>query len=309
VSHLLGSFLMIGAYLVARSALPERLSEERRVRLAQSAVVGVSTSGCWSPFYLAPAVASQLVPAVQAWQLVALGALLGAIGWGLSKLLFHRGTSMSSSIRNVAAFAVPSLALVAVVIAVSLAAGLKSLEAIVLVVPPICIAYLATRGRAATRRALSRVPAALGRLADEIIVFTTSLTIGAVVASSDAGKGLSLLLAGIVGVPFLLIAAETAMIAGLGFLGVHPMITVTLMIPVLAEAHRQGLADVVVAYIVVFGWVLSSMIAIWQIPVAAAATTFEVPVSRLSMGRNLRFVLLFGICGCLALAALNRALL
>jgi hypothetical protein len=235
--------------------------------------------------------------------------LFAAIGWALTKLLFYRGTAMAASVRSVVAFAIPSAVLVAIVILVSVVAGLKNLEAIVLVMPLLCFAYLGTRGAAATRRALSRVPPALGRLADEVIVFTTSLTIGAVVGESGAGKGLALLVAGIASVPFLLIAAETALIAFLGFIGVHPMITATLMVPFLAEAHRQGLADLVVAYIVVFGWVLSSMIAIWQLPVATAATTFEVPVGQLTFGRNLGFVLAFGTCGCIALAGLNWFLL
>ena len=308
LSHVLGSFLMVGAYLIARSALPERLSEERRARLAQSGVIGMCLAACWSPFFLAPAVASQLVPSVQAWQLVALGAPLAVIGWILSKLLLHRGSSMTAGLRNVARFALPSAVLVAVVIAVSFAFGLKSMESIVLVVPLVCLGYLATRGAGATGRALARVPPALGRLADEIIVFVTSLTIGAVVAGTGAGKGLSLLLAGIAGIPVLLIAAEVALLAGLGYIGVHPMVTATLMLPVLAEAHSRSVANVVAAYIVVFGWLLSSMLSIWQIPVAAAATTFELPVGRLSLGRNLRFVLLFGACGCLALAAVNYAM-
>ena len=41
-------------------------------------------------------------------------------------------------------------------------------------------------------------------------------------------------------------------------------------------------------------------------PVASAAVNFGVPVRRLAFGRNLRFVLAFGLCGCLALYALNR---
>ena len=62
------------------------------------------------------------------------------------------------------------------------------------------------------------------------------------------------------------------------------------------------------AYIVVFGWALSSLSAIWTLPVASAATTFNVPVRRLAFGRNLRFALAFGVCGCLALAGVNRLL-
>ena len=97
------------------------------------------------------------------------------------------------------------------------------------------------------------------------------------------------------------------LIVAAGYAGVHPMISVTLMLPLLAQAHRH-FADLVVAYIVVFSWALSSLIAIWTLPVASAATNFDVPVQRLAFGRNLRFVLVFGLCGCLVLAAVNRLL-
>ena len=311
VAHVLGSFLMIGGYLIARAALPEELSEARRVRLAEAAVVGIGLAVCWSPFFVAGAIASQLVPTVSAWQLVLLGFGFSVAGWVLSFLLLYRGmdaVALLAPLRGVATFAIPSAVLVAVVVAVSIVTGYRSLETVVLVVPITCLAYLATLGWGATARALGRVPVSLARLSDELIVFTSAMCVGAVVAGSGAGKGLSQLLGGLAGMPLLLIAAEVALIAGLGFAGLHPMITVTLLVPLLAEVHRQ-FADLVVAYIVVFAWRLSSLSAIWTLPVASAATNFDVPVRRLAFGRNLRFALAFGICGCLALAAINGVLM
>lgn len=308
VSHVLGSFLMIGGYMIARSGLPPELPEARRVRLAESATLGLGLAGCWSPFFVASAIASQLVPSVSAWQLVVLGLGIAVIGWTLSRLMFFRGVDMAAPIRSVAAFALPSAALVGLVIALSLATGLRNLEAITLVVPVVCLGYLATVGRPAAVRALRRVPPSLARLSDEVIVFTTAMCLGAVVAGSGAGKGLSQLLGGLADLPLLLIFTEVALIVAAGFAGVHPMISATLMLPLLVEAHRQ-LADLVVAYVVVLAWLLSSLVAIWTLPVASAATNFDVPVRRLALGRNLRFMLVFGLCSCIALAVLNRALM
>jgi hypothetical protein len=309
-SHLLGSFLMIGGYLISRAALPADLAESRRVRLAEAGVIGIGLAVCWSPFFVAGAIASQLVPTVGAWQLIALGLAISAAGWVLSVALLYRGLgarALMASLRGVATFAIPAGTLVAVIVAVSLATRYRSLETVVLVVPPICLAYLGTLGWGATRRALGRMPVALGRLSDELIVFTSAMCVGAVVAGSGAGRGVSELLGGLAGAPPLLIAAEVALIAALGIAGLHPMITVTLLFPLLAEAHAR-MADIVVAYIVVLGWTLSSLSAIWSLPVASAATTFDVPVRRLAVGRNARFALAFGLLGCLALAAVNRAL-
>jgi hypothetical protein len=310
VAHVLGSFLMIGGYLIARAALPAELSEGRRVRLAEAAVVGIGLAVCWSPFFVAGAIASQLVPTVSAWQLVLLGFGFALGGWVLSLLLLYRGmgaAALLAPLRGVATFAIPSAVLVTMVVAVSVATGYRSLETVVLVVPVVCLVYLASLGWAAMARALGRVPVTLARLSDELIVFTSAMCVGAVVAGSGAGKGLSELLGGLAGMPLFLITAEVALIAGLGFVGLHPMITVTLLLPLLAEVHRQ-FADLVVAYIVVFAWGLSSLSAIWTLPVASAATNFDVPVRRLAFGRNLRFAFAFGVCGCLALAGVNRVL-
>jgi hypothetical protein len=311
VSHLLGSFLMIGGYVIARSALPPELTEAQRVRFAQSATLGLGLAVCWSPFFVASAIASQLVPGVPAWQLVAVGLGFAVLGWTMSGLCYFRavsGAALAVSLGGSAVFALPAAILVALVIALSLATGLRNLEAVVLLVPVLCIGYLATVGQAAVLRALGRVPATLARLSDEVIVITVAMCLGAVVAGSGAGKGMSQLLAGFGEVAPLLIFAEVALIAGAGFAGVHPMITAMLLLPVLAEVNR-GIADLVLAYIVVFGWSLSSLVAIWTLPVASAATTFQVPVRRLAFGRNLRFVLAFGSCGCIALAALNQVIM
>lgn len=311
VSHLLGSFLMVGGYAIARSALPERIDAATREQLAQGAVRGLGLAVCWSPFFLAGAIASQIVHGVSAWQLIALGLVFASLGWTLSYFLFFRALGwgeIAVPARSVAGFAVPSAALAALVILMCLVTGLKSLEAIVLALPVVCLAYLAGRGWKATREAVAPLRSALFHASDEVLIFTMAMCLGAVAAASGAGKLLSPLLAGLAGTPLLLIAAEVALIAGAGIAGVHPIITATLMLPVLAEPNRM-LAALVVAYMVVFGWTLSSLLAIWTLPVASAATCFEVPVGRLARGRNVRFVIWFGACGCLLLAGLNGVLM
>ena len=310
VCHLIGSFLMIGGYVIARSALPRDLDERSRLRFAESATRGLGLSVCWSPFFVSSAIASQLVPTIAAWKLVALGLAFALLGWALSAFSFRevRGPALSAAVRGAAAFALPSAVLVALVIALSLATGLRNLESVVLLIPVVCLLYLLKRGRPSLRRAFRRVPPTLARLSDEVIVITMAMCLGAVVGSAELGRGMSSALATLGGVPSVLIAAEVALIAVLGFSGVHPMISATLLLPLLAEAHR-GVADLVLAYVVVFGWTLSSMVAIWTLPVASSATTFDVPVRRLALGRNLPFALAFAACGCLALALLNRALM
>lgn len=311
VSHVLGSYLMIGGYILARAALPGEIAEAQRVRLAEAAVRGLSLSVCWSPFFLAGAIASELVPSVDVLHLISLGLAVSALGWVLSYLMFFRGLGVpafAAAVAGAATLAVPSVLLVMMVIGVSHVTGLRSLQAIVLSVPVVCVAYLATLGWSRTRAALSQVPPALARLSDELIVFTSATCLGAVVAGSAAGRGLSLLLGALAELPLVLIVTEVGIIVGAGLIGVHPMISATLLIPVMAEAH-SSLADLVVAYIVVFGWTLSSFMAVWTLPVVSAAANFQVPVRKLAFGSNTGFVLAFGLGGCAFLAVANRVIM
>ena len=310
VAHVLGSFLMIGGYVIARSALPKTLGDGPRAQIGESAVRGLGLAACWSPFFVNSAIASQLVPGIPAWQLVGLGLAFALLGWALSRFFFFREMSAAAlyeALRATAGFALPSAVLVALVIALSLATGLRNLEAVVLLVPAVCLLYLAGRGRASLARALRRVPPTLAKLSDEILVITVAMCLGAAIAGAGVWKEAPALVAGLAGLPSVLIAAEVAVIVGAGFLGVHPMISATVLLPLLAGVNR-GIADLALAYVVVLGWALSAMLAIWTLPVASAATTFDVSVRRLALGANVRFVLAFGVCGCLALAGLNRLL-
>lgn len=307
-THLLGAIVMIGAYVAARAALSGNPSPAERARVAESAVRGLGLSVCWSPFFVSSAVASQLVPQVRAWELVAVGLGYAALGMLLSLALFYRDTTWSARLAAVRAscrLAVPAGCLVALVLAVSAATGLRGLHVIVLVIPLVCLSYLKFLGVAPLRRAVARMPANLGRLADELIIIPVALAFGALVAGAGVDSSLQALIAQLAETPFLVLPVEVLAIAIGGYVGVHPMITATTLIPLMAEANAS-LAPVTVAYAVVFGWALSSMAAIWTMPVSSAATMFGVPILRFALGRNLAFAAGFGLCGMLLLPVIDR---
>ena len=307
-THLLGTIVMIGAYVAARAALSGNPSPAERARVAESAVRGLGLSVCWSPFFVSSAVASQLVPQVQAWELVAVGLGYAALGMVLSLALFYRDTTWTArlaAVRASARLAVPAGCLVALVLVASAATGLQGLHVIVLVIPLVCLSYLGFLGLAPLRRTVAHMPANLGRLADELIIIPVALAFGALLAGAGVGPSVQALIAPFAETPFLLLSVEVLAIAIGGYFGIHPMITATALIPLMAKANAT-LAPVTVAYAVVFGWALSSMVAVWTMPVSSAATLFDVPVLRLTLGRNLAFAAGFGLCGMLLLPVIDR---
>lgn len=307
-THLLGTIVMIGAYVAARAALSDNPQPAERARVAESAARGLGLAVCWSPFFISSAVASQLVPQVRAWELVAAGLAHATVGMMLSLAIFYRDTTWAArftALRASGRLAVPAICLVALVLAVSAATGLRGLHVIVLVIPLVCLCYLGFLGMAPLRQAVARMPSSLGRLADELIIVPVALAFGSLVAGAGIGPGLQALIALLADLPFLVLPAEVFAIAVGGYIGIHPMVTATVLIPLLAEANR-AFAPVTVAYAVVFGWALSSMVAIWTMPVSSAATMFDVPILRLTLGRNLAFAAGFGLCGMLLLPMIDR---
>jgi hypothetical protein len=83
-SHVLGAILNVGAMAILAPVVNRDADDAERRALASSAARGVGTAVMWSPFFVALAFISQLVPTVPIWQPMLIGAGLAAIGFGLS---------------------------------------------------------------------------------------------------------------------------------------------------------------------------------------------------------------------------------
>ena len=152
-----------------------------------------------------------------------------------------------------------------------------------------------------------RVFAGLGGRADEIIIMSVALVLGTAVKGLVLDGALASQAGWLAQMPVLLIGAEVALLVVAGVCGLHPMIGAALILPLAGDLNR-GIADAVLAHVVVLGWALSSTVAIWSMPVPVAGKLFDVPVRRLAMGRNAGFVLAFGACASVALGGLNHVL-
>ncbi len=309
-AHLLAAIITLGFVSVLRPMLPERLSDTERVTLAQSSIRGLGLAITWSPFFVASAVASQLLPMVAAWRMIGFGLLLACAGMAIAVLMFTpriRAASLRKAVQRVGVLLLPTAAMVGVVVVVSAATGWTSLQTIVVAFPVASAGYILLRTGRGGSAALKRVATGVGRMGDEVVIMTASAVFGSMVAGYGLPDGMVDLIEGLARFPAIIILLEVAITVGLGMVGLHPMVSAAVLIP-LTLSLQIPIAPQVLAQMVMLAWSLSSTIAIWTLPVVVASTTFDVPVRSLATGPNLRFVVVFGLVGCGLLALLNEAL-
>jgi hypothetical protein len=310
-SHALGSILNVGAMAVLAPVLPADAAPETRLAVAASSVRGVGTAVMWSPFFVSMGFVCHLIPSVPMTHAVANGAGLALIGFVLCHGLFARSLGLRGtylSVRRLAPLVVPTLSIVAVILAVTGLTSLTGTQAVVIVVPVICILHVLASQTNAARTVARDTLAGFSRLADEIVIIIGAIVLGSAISSMPFIATLNLgampaLLSG----P-LLIGGLIALVVLLGIAGLHPMIGASVLAPIMAGG-AFGVSDVVLVNTFVFAWGLSATVAVWTLPVAAAATIFKVPVTALGRGANVRFAAIYGVCAVAYLALMNRWLL
>jgi len=310
-SHALGAILNVGATAILAPVVTRGADDKRRVVLASGAAQGVGTAVMWSPFFVSLAFISQLVPAAPLWQAMLIGSGLAAMGLTLSHGLYTpglRGAAFAESVRLLGGLMAPTAVIVGAVVAATLLFRLSGLQAVALVLPIACAAYLVFRAPRERREVARRTLAGFARLSDELLIVVGSMVLGVAVGSLPAvGTLASTVTPGdIAGWP--LLAALIVLLVGLGQVGLHPMVGASVLVP-LISAGAFGISPPVLVAAAVFAWALSASIAIWSLPVVVAATTFAVPLSQLWTRRSMVFGVVLGALGIVYLGLVNAWLM
>ncbi len=309
-AHLLGAILTLGYVSVQRPMLPDDLSDDERLSLAECGTRGLGLSALWSPVFFASAMANQLVPQVPAWQIVALGLALAAAGGLVAHAMFNRelgAAALARAVRRLVPIVVPTGLLVGVVVLTSTITGWRVLQSVIVVVPAACVGYVLLHARERALGVVHEVVTGAGNMRDEVLIFCASSMFGTAVAGAAMPDSVASSMALLHAVPGLAIAAGVVVIATLGVLGLHPMVSASVLVPA-ALAFGLPIAELVLSHIVIVGWSLSGTIAAWTVPVVVTAAGFGVPVRALVFGANARFVVVHGLVAVSLLVALNRVL-
>jgi hypothetical protein len=244
------------------------------------------------------------------WQSMLVGLGLAAIGLALSYVLFTPGLGAAgyrASLARLGPLALPMLLVIGTVVGATLAFGLSGLQSVAIVVPLLCLGYVAGLGPSAAGGVARRTVSNFARLADELLIVVGATLLGAAIAALPFVRALgSRMTPDIISGPALLAALVVALLV-LGQAGLHPMIGSSIVVPVVA-AGGFGLCGVVIVSAGVFAWALNASVSIWTLPVAVAASTFGVPAAQMLSRRTLRFAALHALAGIAFLWAANAVL-
>jgi len=307
--HALGSAISIGVFALLAPIVGTEGSPESRISIVRVAVRSLCLGAVWSPFFISVVLASQYISTVPLWQIMGFGIPFAALGLVLSFFILGDGTGGLPALRRALsslAPIVPTVALAAALVAaISGLAGLSTLQAIVLGVPPLCLAGLLPLGTSRLREAVRATWRNLPEIGGEIGILVLAIALGAVIEAALTGSGIAEQIAGFGVGPLAAIAFIIAGMSGAGLIGIHPIVSATVVL-VIATGLEIGIADILLMQAVLIGWALGAMISFSGVSVVTAAALFEVSPWSLIFGRNIVFVVVFGSISVLILGFLNQ---
>jgi hypothetical protein len=309
-SHVIGSVLVVGVMAIISPIVGRDAPYAERKAAAEACQRGMCVAACWSPFWLAMAVLYQYLPAVKLWQIMALGMGVAVCGLVLAHLMYARGVGLAALGRAVAGLApvLPPVALcAALVVGVTAATPLTTLQALITAVPLLCAAGLAGMGRDRIRGALAQVRDGLSAVGGEIAILTFSLALGAAIRVALGQAALGDAIAALDPPPAAVIGAIIGLVAAAALIGVHQMVTVTVLL-VLVGHLPLGIHDVVLMEAGLLAWGFASICGISAVSVAAASSMFGIELERMVYGPNLKFLAVLGAVATLLLAAVNAVI-
>jgi hypothetical protein len=307
--HLFGAVLTAGSFALLAPLLDPRAPIEERARLGALALRGSCLAALWSPFFVGMALVTRHLPELPLWQVAATG--LGLTGLALAVTLATDGRGaadgLGAALGALAPLLPPVLGAASLIVAASALTGLKSLETVLLLTPPLVGLWLLGRPRGTATAVLARVWADLARLSEEVLLVGVVTVLGRVLAGASWTAMLATPLhAGLVpnGV---LMGGLLAAIVLLAVAGLHPLATVAIAMALLTDGPPP-VAPLALAGVGLLGWALGTMVGSTSLSLLVARTSFDLPGRSLSPGPNGRFAALFGTAAVATLTLLDALL-
>jgi len=306
-AHFLGAVLSISVMAIFAPIIGRDAPFETRRSAAEACQRGMCLACLWSPFWIAMAFAYQHLPNVKLWQIMALGLALAAVGLIVAQLLYSRSVGIGGLWRALKGFApvLPPLAVAAaVVLGLTAASPLTTLQSLVLGIPVLCIGGLVAQGIDRLVLALGQTQRGIGGVSGEMVLLSVALALGRVLEGVLANGALAETIARYAPPAPVVIVVIVGGITVLALAGVHQLVGATVMLAVFSNLPL-GVSDLVLMEAVLMGWAFSSMCGLSAVSVAAAGTMFGVPLERVAYGANLRFLAVYGVLAVGLLAAVN----
>ena len=291
-AHLFGSILNLGAIgllgtMVQQSNTLQAASGNARVvairhrRMATALLRGFGTTTLWSTGSLAPSVMLSLFPTVSWFELARTGlplaiALMG-LGWMIDRLQFPASTRLLARVEQSTDSATGALlpmvavvaAIIAGVVAVKQLTGWSLSIAVVLTVPLAATLWLLVQYRspAVTLRLLAeQATVRLPRMRWEVLGLGSAGFIGAAIAALVPPDAVTHLLDAFSLPPAALLVLVSAVMLGLGQIGINPIVASSILGGALVHLAHQSVPPMALILTLMGPWTLYPMVS----PLAAS---------------------------------------
>lgn len=309
-NFLVGSLLNVGSLHILLDRLTGQRSGVDVARLAQASAIGIACAVMWSPFFVSIGFVSQLVSQIPLAQLMTVCLTLSCIFLLVFQVYLTGRLGLGAMLNAARSFTnlLFPLAMVTVgVLVCSQIFGFSGAQSVVLVAPLIALLLMLFKSGAALMTLKDSVRG-VSKTTDELLIVIGAMILG---ASLDALPFFRLLFESFTPAALsadLLIFMIVLTLVFLGQLGVHPMIGIGVLVPMLLS-QDFGLHPLTIGVVCVFSWGISAVASIWALPVSSASAVFSVPVTRILSKRLLLWVLACALSGSLLLCLFNRLLL
>ena len=304
---LIGSILQVSVFAIMAPILGRNAKESERREVFIAAMRGMALVPLWSPFVVGMAIASQYLPKVPLWQIVAMGLGLSSFCIVLSIICFDRKGGLKSlwqSLMTLAPIAPPIAIAALLVIGTSIASGFSTMQSLIMALPIPCLMAVFFSPGGSIPTALKTTIKRLPRIGPEpaILVFATILGSVFEKALPDMGllnwlQGLQLSATAII---FILIMAMN--IAGV--MAIHSIVSGTILL-VLFTSIPTGVSDLIIMQAILTGWGLCTAVSISSLSIVTGASMFEVPMTRLISWSNFIYVFVGGTFCAVILSIIN----
>lgn len=309
-AHAFGVVLNTGSFAFMASVIPDDADARQRRAAALASLRGMNTVALYSPFLVGFAVAYTYVPDVPVWQAFALGGSMAGCGLIISLLIFARPLSFDVVGRGLSCLA-PIGMLMGVVAALVISASqvfpISTLGAVLMVMPLLCGLHLVQRPHRVAE-VYRETKASMSTMGDDLLIVSTSLVLGTL--AETAPPILDVMAPWIA--DHLPVWAVFAAVAGsmvlFAIIGVHPMITGTVMM-VAVTTSDLAVAHLPLMTAMLFGWGMGAMSSISSLTVVTAGRLFALRPLSLAISPNLIYVAVFFVFTMSVLTALNALML
>ena len=310
-SQFLGSILNVGVMSIFAPIVGRNSSAYIRKGAAEACLRGMCLCSLWSPFWLAMALCYEHLPDVTLWKIMALGLGFVAIGFITAHFLFTSVVSLSGlmiAVRALLPVLFPVAAAACVVLALNATTPLSTLQCLITGIPVFCFIGLSLQGYQYFKSAAVQLGKGIGAVHSEVVLLTAAILLGKTLILAIDQTGFGAIIAAFQLPDWAIITAIIATITLLAFVGIHQIVTATLVL-VLFGPVETGLPQLIIMEATLIGWALSSMTGLSAVSVAVASNMFKVSLEGLCYGPNLRFVISFGLISIVFLTILNRTLI